>query len=89
MQGIGNALFQGDYSLGQDSQTIIDIFEAEAQARGVQFSILADDLPEGPEAFGLTISTTSGDGGQFSVGTIGSTVVIIDDNGGKMCQSTV
>ena len=87
-QGIGNALFQGDYSLGQPRQTLIDMFEAEAQTRGFQFSILADDLPEGPEAFGLTISTTSGDGGQFSIGTIGSTVVIIDDNDGKMCQST-
>ena len=84
-----NALFQGDYSLGQDSQTLIDMFEAEAQTRGFQFSILSDDLPEGPEAFGLTISTTSGDGGQFSVGIIGSTVVIIGENDGKMCQSTV
>ena len=85
----GNALLQGDYSLGQDSQTLIDMFEAEAQARGFQFSILADDLPEGPEAFRLTISTTSGDGGQFSVGTIGSTVVIIDDNDGKYIQMSV
>ena len=92
-QGIGNALFQprrgdlGDYSLGQLSQTLIDMFNAEAQARGFQFSILADDLPELPEAFGLTISTTSGDGGQFRVGTIRSTVVIIDDNDGKMLIS--
>ena len=96
LQGIGNALFQpitggivGDYSLGQDSQTLIDLFEAEVQARGFPFAILADELPEGPEAFGLTIATTSGDGGQFSVGTIGSTVVIIDDNDGKFINSDV
>ena len=100
LQGTGNALFQpanesitggivGDYSLGQDSQTLIDLFEAEVQARGFQFSILTDDLPEGPEAFGLTLSTTSGDGGQFSVGTIGSTVVIINDNDSKFINSDV
>ena len=88
-QGIGNALFQGDYSLGQPMQTLVDMFEAEDQARGFQFSILADDLPEGTEAFGLTISTTSGGGGQFSVGTNDSTVVIIDDNDGKFINSDV
>ena len=89
LPGIGNALFQprfgdiGDYSIGQRSQTVLDLFEADVQSIGFQFALLNDFLPEGPEAFGLTISTISGDGGQFSVGTIGSTLVIIEDDDGK------
>ena len=95
LSGIGNALFQprsgdiGDYSLGQPSQTLVNLFDADVQSIGFQFALLNDFLPEGPEAFGLTISTTSGDGGQFSVGTIGSTVVIIEDDDSKFIQMCV
>ena len=95
LPGIGNALFQprfgdiGDYSLGQPGQTLVDRFEADVQSRGFQFALLNDFLPEGPEAFGLTISTISGEGGEFSVGTIDSTVVIIEDDDGKFIQMCV
>ena len=95
LQGVANAQFQqnpgdiGDYSLGQPSQTVVDLFEADVQSRGFQFIILADTLPEGAEAFGLTLATTTGEGGQFSVGTIGSTVVIIEDDDGKFIQMSV
>ena len=95
LQGVANAQFQqnpgdiGDYSLGQPSQTVVDLFEADVQSRGFQFSILADTLPEGAEAFGLSLATTTGEGGQFSVGTNGSTVVIIEDDDRKFIQMSV
>ena len=95
LPGIGNALFQpnpgdiGDYSLGQPSQTLVYFFEAEEQSRGFRFAIRCDTLPEEAEAFRLTIATTSGEGGQFSVGTIGSTVVIIEDDDSKLIQMAV
>ena len=97
LPGIGNALFQplynfgvrGDYSLGQSNPTLVDLFEADVQSKRWAFTILGDTIPEGAEAFGFTIATTSGDGGQFSVGTIGSTVVIIEDDDGKFIQMAV
>ena len=97
LPGIGNALFQpqfnfgvrGDYFLGQNSQTLVNHFWVDVQSIGMQLEILGDTIPEGAEAFGFTIATTSGDGGQFSVGTIGSTVVIIEDDDGKFIQMAV
>ena len=90
LQGVANAEHQLDYSVTAGVlQTVVFEVLPEEQSFRFPFAIFGDELPEGEEAFGLTLATTTGEGGQFSVGTNGSTVVIIEDDDRKFIQMSI